>query len=138
MLRCVTNDQGGVKGSLRKHFSWWQNNCNNVYINNIIKDGYKLPLVKMPVREFLKNNLSARSEPDFVTQELDKLVVTGVLIQHAKYWCLDVSGVEAFAYSWLRENVCLVPPLALENPSATPSPSTIPPYIAEGRSFKEE
>ena len=84
MHRCVANDQGGVKGSLRKHLSWWQNNCNNVYINNIIKEGYKLPLVKLPVKEFLKNNLSARSEPDFVTQEIEKLVATGVLIQHDK------------------------------------------------------
>ena len=35
----------------------------------------------MPKEEFLKNNLSARQEPSFVSEEILKLLATGVLIE---------------------------------------------------------
>ena len=73
---------GPVKGSLKRHLNWWRNNCSNPYITNIICEGYKLPLRHEPVGEFLNNNLSARKEPEFVTEEIEKLLSAGVLIEH--------------------------------------------------------
>ena len=70
-----------VKGSLKRHIAWWKNNISNEYILNIIENGYKLPLLSMPKEEFLKNNLSARQEPSFVSEEILKLLATGVLIE---------------------------------------------------------
>ena len=85
--RYVENNQGQVKGSLKRHLTWWRNNCSNLYITNIICDGYKLPLIQEPVGEFLNNNLTARNEK---------------------------SGVDAFSYSWCRKRWVPPPKLVLK------------------------
>ena len=68
-----------VKGSLRRNLSWWQANISNEYIIDVIKHGYRLPLLQVPKEEFLKNNQSARKEPGFVTAEIQKLLDTGIV-----------------------------------------------------------
>jgi hypothetical protein len=55
-----------VKGSLLKHLPWWQSNVKNNYIVNVIAEGYKLPLLDMPLPNIIMNNKSARDNAEFV------------------------------------------------------------------------
>jgi hypothetical protein len=73
-----------VKGSLNKHFNWWQNNVHNAYILDVIKNGYKLPLLEHPAETTLTNNKSARDSHLFVDEEIHKLLASGVII-HCDY-----------------------------------------------------
>ena len=68
-----------VKGSLNKHLCWWKNNCSNRYINKVIETGYELPFFILPQKSSLKNNRSALDHPDFVDQEIEKLMLSGVI-----------------------------------------------------------
>jgi hypothetical protein len=70
-----------VKGSLRRQLDWWRSNIKNDFIVNIIAEGYRLPLLDLPCKEVLRNNKSARDNADFVTEEIDKLISTGVIIR---------------------------------------------------------
>ena len=68
-----------VKNSLKKHLSWWRENIKNEYIVNVIAEGYKLPLIEIPTSEYLQNNKSARENPVFVSEEISRLKLSGVL-----------------------------------------------------------
>jgi hypothetical protein len=70
-----------VKGSLRKHLSWWRENVQNQYIVNTIAEGYKLPLISIPEVEHLRNNKSARDNANFVSEEIQKLTHTGAITE---------------------------------------------------------
>ena len=70
-----------VKFSLKNHYSWWAKNSDSQYIQDIILNGYKLPLLEVPKTVFLKNNKSAKINSDFVTQQVDKLVKDGIVIE---------------------------------------------------------
>jgi hypothetical protein len=70
-----------VKGSLQKHLSWWQSNVKNNYIIDVVKEGYKLPLLQVPQPSFIHNNKSARDNPDFVNEEINRLLESGVIIK---------------------------------------------------------
>jgi hypothetical protein len=41
-----------VKGSLRRHLSWWKENIANQDIVEIIEHGYRLPLLEVPIKLF--------------------------------------------------------------------------------------
>jgi hypothetical protein len=68
-----------VKGSLKAHSAWWNNNFNNAYVLNIINNGYDLPLISLPEPSFINNNKSARDHPEFVTAEIAKLLAAGII-----------------------------------------------------------
>ena len=68
-----------VKGSLRRHLTWWRDNIKNKSIVDIVEHGYTLPLLEIPVETFLKNNKSAYDNADFVTKEIQRLVGLGIL-----------------------------------------------------------
>ena len=70
-----------VKGSLKKHFNWWSTNIHSEYILDVVHNGYKLPLLEMPVPVLLNNNRSAHVNPDFVGNQIEKLLNTGVIIE---------------------------------------------------------
>jgi hypothetical protein len=78
-VKCKSNSLA-VKGSLKAHYSWWRENVTNKYILNIIENGYDLPLLALPVKSYLNNNKSARDAPEFVSAEISKLLLSGVLI----------------------------------------------------------
>jgi hypothetical protein len=70
-----------VKGSLKAHSQWWNDNINNTYVLNIINNGYELPFISIPVNSTLNNNRSARDNPGFVIAEINKLLQSGVLLE---------------------------------------------------------
>ncbi|XP_052251470.1 uncharacterized protein LOC127858378 [Dreissena polymorpha] len=51
----------------------------DVYILDVIRLGYKLPFKVIPEQVFLKNNKSARENPDFVSKEINSLLQKGVI-----------------------------------------------------------
>ena len=72
-----------VKGSLSKHFNWWQYNVHNAYILDVIQNGYKLPLLGHPEHSILNNNRSARDSHLFVDCEVEKLLLSGVIVENS-------------------------------------------------------
>jgi hypothetical protein len=68
-----------VKGSLKRHSQWWHANVRNDYILGVIDHGYKLPLLDIPAPIVLRNNKSAFDNEQFVDEEVDKLVQSGVV-----------------------------------------------------------
>ena len=73
-----------VNGSLKRHLKWWQANIKNDYIVDIVNNGYRLPLLEIPVPSCINNNKSARDNADFVDNELLKLLESGVIKKLAK------------------------------------------------------
>jgi hypothetical protein len=69
-----------VKGSLKSHSSWWHEHVKNPYILDIIDNGYKLPLMSIPPQERLRNNKTARENVTFVSEEIERLVEAGILL----------------------------------------------------------
>ena len=67
-----------VKGSLKRHAQWWHTNIKNDYIVSVIDHGYKLPLLDIPEPIILRNNKSSLDNEQFVTDEIEKLLESGV------------------------------------------------------------
>jgi hypothetical protein len=68
-----------VKGSLCRHVGWWRENINNNFICRVVSEGYRLPLLDLPTCIYIKNNMSARENCDFVASEIEKLLSTGAI-----------------------------------------------------------
>ena len=52
-----------------------------LYILEVIREGYRLPLKESPPRVLLKNNKSARESMNFVQEEIESLIKKGVVSQ---------------------------------------------------------
>ena len=70
-----------VKGSLKEHFHFWENIRSNQYILDVIKFGYRLPLITNPPPCHLKNNKSSLENSSFVIEAIDELLKTGSVIE---------------------------------------------------------
>ena len=70
-----------VKGRLRTHISFWESIGANRWVLQIICEGYCLPFVDMPKQVSLPNHKSAFREASFVSNEIDKLLKSGALVE---------------------------------------------------------
>ena len=70
-----------VKGSLKRHFLFWENMGASKFIVDVIKFGYKIPFITTPTAIKLKNNRSALNNKDFVSHEIASLVDLGCVIE---------------------------------------------------------
>ena len=68
-------------GRLKLSLSKWKNTLANKGILDIISNGYKLPLSKIPSNAIIKNNASARNNSEFVSKEIQKLSNLGCISQ---------------------------------------------------------
>ena len=68
-------------GRLRSCLPAWKEINSNEYVLRIIEKGYKLPLKTIPGKVLLQNNKSARDNPKFVSQEIEKLRIKGCISQ---------------------------------------------------------
>ena len=66
-------------GRLKKYLNKWLSVSENSYILDVVENGYRLPFKQIPPSVCLKNNKSARRNPDFVTTEIDILLKKGVI-----------------------------------------------------------
>ena len=78
---CADNNAQSVSpvGRLRGHITTWKNVSNDAYILDVVENGYKFPFKVDPVSIVLKNNKSARDNPDFVVSEIQSLLQKGVV-----------------------------------------------------------
>ena len=70
-----------VKGSLRSHLDFWLKINANQYVINVIKEGYRLPLITNPETCHLKNNKSSLENSDFVKEAIQELLNSGSVIE---------------------------------------------------------
>jgi hypothetical protein len=70
-----------VKGRLRENLSFWEKIGASRWVLDIIRVGYYLPFVELPKPMVLSNHKSAFKSGQFVTQEIEKLVRSGVLVE---------------------------------------------------------
>ena len=68
-----------VVGRLRKGADYMEARGASRYSVHIMRNGYTIPLSITPPPIHLKNNLSSRSKPTFVQQEIDKLLLSGAI-----------------------------------------------------------
>jgi len=61
-------------GKLREHVEHWEKSGANSYILDLVRHGYKLPFKTIPSGVEITNNKSARSNPDIVSEEIQKLL----------------------------------------------------------------
>ena len=70
-----------VKGSLKRHITFWQNIDASEFVLSIIQDGYKIPFIEEPPILHAKNNKSALTHKEFVQQSISELLESGRIIQ---------------------------------------------------------
>ena len=67
-------------GRLNKSFQFWRDILQaKDFVIDIVSNGYKLPLLRYPLRCFIKNNKSALEHKDFVKQAINKLLQDGCI-----------------------------------------------------------
>jgi hypothetical protein len=52
------------------------------FVVDMIKEGYRLPFSAYPSSCFIKNNKSARKQPEFVESAISELLATGCITEH--------------------------------------------------------
>ena len=68
-----------VKGRLRDHLSFWHGINANRWVTSIIRDGYALPFVELPPAKEMENHKSAWDEKQFVTEQIEELLLSGCI-----------------------------------------------------------
>ena len=71
-----------VRGRLKKNIQFWRDIRANVFVLDVIENGYKLPLFSMPPLYFSDNNRSAISEYDFVCEAIKDLIDKSLVIEY--------------------------------------------------------
>ena len=66
-----------VKGSLKNHLQFWHKIGANVSAIDVLKNGYKIPLITLPKAAKFPNNHSALNNANFITQAVEELLSTG-------------------------------------------------------------
>ncbi|KAK3107400.1 hypothetical protein FSP39_013730 [Pinctada imbricata] len=77
------NSQGfeSPVGSLRESIDEWVKIGTSEFILRVIKEGYMLPFKNEPQKVILKNNKSALDDELFVSEEIDKLIKKGCVVE---------------------------------------------------------
>ena len=71
-------DKGNlVKGSIKKHYAFWQKYCSNEFILDTVNNGYKIPFHSLPKQDHSGNNRSAAEHTQFVSESIIKLLEEG-------------------------------------------------------------
>ena len=71
----------GIKGSLKRHITYWENIGASAFILDIISSGYKIPFYLTPESYFSNNNRSAIEHSDFVRDSIEDLIANGFAIK---------------------------------------------------------
>ena len=71
----------GIKGSLKRHITYWENIGASAFILDIISSGYKIPFYLTPESSFSNNNRSAIEHSDFVRDSIEDLIANGFAIK---------------------------------------------------------
>ncbi|MCG7876850.1 MAG: DNA N-6-adenine-methyltransferase [Candidatus Thiodiazotropha endolucinida] len=70
-----------VKGRLKQNIEFWRNIGANSFVLDIIENGYKIPFYSFPPKMRLKNNNSAVSNAEFVTEAIADLLNRGLVVK---------------------------------------------------------
>ena len=80
-----------LRGSLKSHFSGWEEIEAPSSVLSVIKEGYKLPLLTIPESCSLANNKSAIDNACFVTKALQNLKTANCIsIVHSQPWVVNL------------------------------------------------
>lgn len=87
-------DKGAVANRLSSHKGFWFDNLAlNPQIRLTLDRGYSIPFLRIPPKFCIPNNLSAKRHSDFVTSEVNHLLLKGI-IEEAKF---EVEGINALS-----------------------------------------
>ena len=70
----ISVDRISPVGRLKDRVHVWDQLQVDIYIRDVIVNGYKLPFKELPLSVFLNNNRSARENPEFVDSEIQSLL----------------------------------------------------------------
>lgn len=83
-MTCVvekSKTECGIKHSLKRHYSKWEEIGAFQYILKIVHSGYEIPFVSIPPSMNFRNNKSAQINADFVTSEISQLIKAGCVVE---------------------------------------------------------
>jgi hypothetical protein len=68
------NDITSVKDSINRHIDFWVRNLKvNTLLEDVIRNGFKIPFETLPSSDHLRNNLSSVKHYKFVTSAISEL-----------------------------------------------------------------
>ena len=70
-----------VKGSIKSKSEYWIEIGANSKIVDVVKNGYKLPLIDTPLSANFSNNKSALQNQNFVSESIASLIESGCVIE---------------------------------------------------------
>ena len=70
-----------IKGSLKRHITYWENIGASAFILDIISSGYKIPFYLTPESSFSSNNRSAIEHSEFVRDSTEDLIANRFAIK---------------------------------------------------------
>ena len=73
-----------VCGRLKTCVNYYQQTGANQFVLSVIRHGYTIPFSTEPTPVFLKNNKTARENPEFVRNTIDDLLQAGVIAQRSQ------------------------------------------------------
>jgi hypothetical protein len=73
---------------LRENLQFWQDIGASSWILNIIRCGYCLPFIEQPEHKLFNNHASAINNSDFVSCEMNKLLVSRAFRRVASFKCI--------------------------------------------------
>ena len=91
------SDSQSVVGNLYKCQEFWEKELEtSPYVLGIIKNGYRLPLKKLPTKFFAKNNASALKHKKFVEKSIQELLLQGCIeeVQEIPHCCNPLTVAE--------------------------------------------
>ncbi|XP_053401634.1 uncharacterized protein LOC128546105 [Mercenaria mercenaria] len=74
-----STEQSSPVGRLKQNLSKWREASDSTFILNVVEKGYKLPFMSVPDSVVLKNNKTARENSCFVEQEIENLLLKGIV-----------------------------------------------------------
>ena len=77
----LSESSPNVKGRLKNSIQFWQQIGANPEIIDVLKHGYKLPLIDTPERSFSNNNKSAIDNLEFVENSIAELLLKKCIIE---------------------------------------------------------
>lgn len=85
------NDIISVKDSINRHIDFWVKNLKvNTFIEDVIRNGFKIPFETLPSSIYLRNNLSSVKHHTFVSSAISELLEKQCVIEvKSKPFCVN-------------------------------------------------
>ena len=82
LIQCIPTSVDTVQGRLREHSDFWlrELECSK-FVRDIVTEGYRMPFIQIPERNFQKNHVHSKGDCEFVENALLDLVNNRCIVE---------------------------------------------------------